>query len=224
MYSEEYAQRKDDPAKRSWKGLDPKLLPEIVRRAHAAGLRVATHVETATDFHHAVRAGVDEIAHLPGFRPERELPYEGARFRITDADAKLAARRGVVVQTTVGSLLAMNQPVARETIAANLRTLRRHGVKIAIGSDDYRKGVLPEVAQLRALGIFSDAELLDLWTRVTPQSIFPARKIGRLAPGYEASFLVLEGDPLADFANAQRIQMRVKRGLVLDVTAPSPQN
>jgi len=46
LYSEEYAQRKDDKAYDGWKGLDPSVLPLIVRRAHAAGLRVSTHVET----------------------------------------------------------------------------------------------------------------------------------------------------------------------------------
>lgn len=223
LYSEEYAQRKDDPAKYAWKGLDPALLPEIVRRAHAAGLRVTTHVETAADFRAAVGAGADEIAHLPGFRSDG--PFVAARFRLTDADAKDAARRGAVVMTTVGATLAQAEPEVRKTILENLRTLRRHGVKLAIGSDDYRSGVLPEAAQLRALGIFTNAELLDLWTRATPQSIFPRRKLGRLASGYEASFLVLEGDPVTDFANTARIRMRVKRGIVLDAaTPPAPRN
>ncbi len=47
------------------KGLDPDILAEIVRRAHAAGLRVSSHIETATDFRIAAKAGVDEINHLP---------------------------------------------------------------------------------------------------------------------------------------------------------------
>src|SRR5262245_24610599 len=47
-------------------GLDPVILPEIVRMAHQAGLRVAVHVETAADFHYAVHAGVNLVAHLPG--------------------------------------------------------------------------------------------------------------------------------------------------------------
>jgi predicted amidohydrolase YtcJ len=50
IYSEEYAKRKDDKAYDGWKGLDPALLPEIVRKAHRDGLRVSTHVETATIF------------------------------------------------------------------------------------------------------------------------------------------------------------------------------
>ena len=33
-----------------------------------------------------------------------------------------------------------------------------------------------------------------------------------LAEGYEANFLVLDGDPLADFASVRRINLRVKAG------------
>ena len=73
QYSEEYEKRKHDDAYLDWRGLDPNLLSEIVRRAHRAGLRVSTHVETATDFHNALVAGVDEINHMPGFRPEKKV-------------------------------------------------------------------------------------------------------------------------------------------------------
>jgi imidazolonepropionase-like amidohydrolase len=49
----------------------------------------------------------------------------------------------------------------------------------------------------------------------TPQAIFPKRKLGVLEPGYEASFLVLRGDPLVDFAATRAISLRVKRGVLL---------
>jgi hypothetical protein len=52
------------------RGLDPRLLPLVVARARAEGWRITAHVETPADFHHAVMAGVDEIAHLPPFEIE----------------------------------------------------------------------------------------------------------------------------------------------------------
>ena len=48
-------------------GLDPRLVPLIVNKAHAAGLRVSAHVDTVTDYRIALKAGVDEMAHLPGY-------------------------------------------------------------------------------------------------------------------------------------------------------------
>src|SRR5207244_4382898 len=94
LYSDQYETRRNDPAKIGWRGLDPALLPLIVKKAHAAGVRVATHVENAADFHNALAAGVDQIAHLPGFRPEGDdlSGYTNGSFLISEDDAKLAAR------------------------------------------------------------------------------------------------------------------------------------
>jgi hypothetical protein len=69
LFSEDYALRKSDPRYFGWKGMDPGLLKSLVQKAHAAGLRVSTHVESAVDFHNALAAGVDEINHLPGSGP-----------------------------------------------------------------------------------------------------------------------------------------------------------
>src|SRR6185503_15717962 len=38
LFSEEYEKRRADTTYFAWKGLDPKLLPYIVGKAHAAGL------------------------------------------------------------------------------------------------------------------------------------------------------------------------------------------
>lgn len=217
LYSDQYQVRRNDPAKFGWRGLDPALLPLIVKKAHAAGVRVTTHVENAYDYRVAVAAGVDQIAHLPGFRPEEKdvRGYADGSFLLTDDDAKRAARASIVTVTTVGDTLNAGNQEASDVIAANLRTLRRNGATIAFGSDAYRRGVVPEVMALHKLGVFSNAELLRIWSETTPRAIFPGRKIGRLDPGYEASFLVLAGDPLADFENVRKINRRVKRGVEL---------
>ncbi|MBL0170587.1 MAG: hypothetical protein IPP90_07620 [Gemmatimonadaceae bacterium] len=147
LYSEEYNRRRNDSTYRSWRGLDPAVLPQIVKRAHAAGLRVSTHIESAHDFRIALAAGVDEINHLPGFRPDRDDPrgYEDlARYMLADEDARRAARAGVVVVTTLGGILEMldrvpasseQAPLAsrtRDMLRENLRRLHRHGVRVAL--------------------------------------------------------------------------------------------
>lgn len=58
-YSEQYGMHNDNPKKT---GLNPKFLPEIVRRAHEAELYVSVHISTTADFHNALAAGADEIA------------------------------------------------------------------------------------------------------------------------------------------------------------------
>jgi len=171
LFSEEYEKRRADTTYFAWKGLDPKLLPYIVGKAHAAGLRVSCHVETAADFRAAVAAGVDEINHLPGFRPERDDLKGYARLKryvLTDADALAAAKAKVVVVTTVGETIEYlaadtaaadraNVKAVRAMITGNLRALHRHGVPIALGSDRFRGTATSEAMALHGLGVFDTA-------------------------------------------------------------------
>lgn len=232
LYSEEYQKRKSESDYLDWRGLDPSLLPEIVQHAHRAGLRVSTHVESATDFHSALVAGVDEINHLPGFRPEKNNPgnYQNlSRYEISEADARLAARKKVVVVTTIGDVLDVvskideSSPQAalakdvKNLFSRNLRLLAKEGVRIAIGSDSYSKTSLSEALNLNNLKVFDNLTLLKMWCETTPNTIFPKRKIGQLKTGYEASFLLLERNPLEDFEIVKNIKLWVKQGQILDL-------
>ena len=67
-------------------GLDAKLVPKIVEKAHAAGLRVSAHVDMVTDYRIALAAGVDEMAHLPGYYVEAGEPVE--KYLLTEIDAR----------------------------------------------------------------------------------------------------------------------------------------
>lgn len=59
LESETYAEKKKnlDKIRVGSIGLDPQLVPLIVQKAHAAGLRVSAHVDTVTDYRIALRAG-----------------------------------------------------------------------------------------------------------------------------------------------------------------------
>src|SRR6476659_11417216 len=192
LYSEEYAKRKDDKQYDGWKGLDPAVLAEIVRRAHADGLRVSTHVESAIDFHNAAIAGVDEINHLPGFRPDRNdfANYaDVSRYRISESDAKLAAKQRIVVVTTIGEAVDTTfdtkydermRLAVRSMLIDNLNVLRKHHVSIAIGSDSFRQTALPEALSLAKLKSLDNLTLLKMWCEATAATIFPKRKLGYL--------------------------------------------
>ena len=183
-----------------------------MERAHASGLRVFAHVETGHDFHVAVAAGVDVIAHLPGsFYPTT----------IDPADARSAAERGVLVITTAVLIerpdRAERRLAMREAQISNLRLLRDAGVTLAAGSDEYSETSSAEITYLRTLGVFSDAELLRMWSTNCARTLFPDRRVGGLDPGNEASFLALGADPLANFDAVRNIRLRVKQGAALEV-------
>lgn len=212
LRSEAHDRLRNDPRAEGNRGLDPKLVPEMVRRAREAGLPVAAHVWTAADFRAAVEGGVDQIAHVPGGRSSNPGP-----FLLTDADAARAAARGVTVVTTVGQHQdsTITAPLMAAQLIPNLRVLKKHGVTLLIGSDLFPGTAASEVAWLHGSGVFTNLELLTMWSVTTPRSIFPTRLIGAFMPGYEASFLVLRGNPLADFSHTRAIALRVKRGMVV---------
>lgn len=170
VHSDQYERRRADTTFFNWRGLNPALLPEIVRRARAAGLRTSAHVETAADFRAAVAAGVDVIEHLPGFRGDErsELP-DPAPYQISPRDARRAAERGVVVVTTVGGIAsdAAGADSARRgrfdrLAARNLRVLRDAGVHLAVGSDGYRDTSVGEVRYLATLRVFDAVTRYEL--------------------------------------------------------------
>lgn len=214
LYSEEFEKRRDDPAYYGDRGMDPKLLPAVVAKAHEDHLRVSCHIETASDFRNAVTAGVDEINHLPGYYPDFAHPDW---FPVTQQDAELAARKGiVVVTTTYVSAAELKDPNelkrAEEIQTRNLRLLHNAGVEIAFGSDVYGTTSLAEVRNLYHMKVFDNLTLLKMWCESTAETIFPNRKIGKLRDGYEASFLVLNGNPIENFENVKEITMRFKQG------------
>ncbi len=202
-HSEEYELRKNDEKYFGKRGLDPKLLPTIVTTAHRDGLRVSVHISTAADFHAGVIAGVDEISHLP-------------LEQISDADAKLAAKKRIfVVSTTLSHRDAAGIEDLDGINRFNLKLLYGAGVKIAIGTDNMPTGVVEEAENIYRLKAFDNLTLLKLWTENTPQTIFPTRKIGFLKKGYEASFLALKGNPVEDFSAIRKIGLRYKQGQLI---------
>lgn len=218
VHSEDFAARRETPKLFGFNGLNPQLLPRIVKQAHAAGLRVSTHINTAADFATAVRAGVDEINHLPGL--SFEPGSSEADYLISPEDAKRAAKRGIVVVTTAGvaQFFAKGEALAKveSALQKNLRLLKRHGVRLAVGSDNYMGTSVEEAMYLKSLNVFDNAELLRMWSVTAAQTIFPHRKIGHLREGYEASFIVLRGNPLENFEHVRDIRLRFKQGFLIN--------
>ncbi len=212
--------RRTEPEKFfGWKGLTPEALRAIVECAHQARLRVSAHIETTQDFHEALLAGVGEITHMPGFRTAGDVDsHPIGEFELSDADAELARRRGIVVVTTLVGATKLEKEQRAEQDALNARNLRRllaHRVRLALGSDSYRQDTQAEALYLASLHVLSNAALVKLWTESTATAIYPGRRIGQLRDGYEASFLVLAGDPLKDFGQVTQITRRVKQGRTL---------
>ncbi len=126
-------------------GLRPSIVPLVVQAAHAAGLRVAAHIETAEDFRLAARAGVDMFAHLPGY--EMKKGADPRRYEIDAETAQLAGAMGVVITPTLSLSRNHAGPVEDSALTAeiqriqrrNIQLLRRAGAQLVVGSDWFRR-------------------------------------------------------------------------------------
>ena len=193
-------------------GLDPGLVPAVVTRARAAGIRVVAHVNSAVDFRVAMAAGVELIAHTPGFgaRPGQDE----TAFRLTRDDARAALARGTSVITTAGAYDGRDDnSFARAIVTHNLKQLDEAGVPILFGTDEWFGPEL-ELRALPAIG-FSPEALVRMLTKTTPRALYPERRLGALRPGFEGSLVILAGNPLDDFAQVTSARLVVKRGRVL---------
>lgn len=226
LESENYAEKKKnlDKIRVGSIGLDPQLVPSIVKKAHHAGLRVSAHVDTVTDYRIALRAGVDEMAHLVGYYIQPD--DDPRKYELTAEDVKETARRGVSISVNNVAMSEFNaqspyynpkvKAVTDRVRVENLRLIKKYRVKINFGSDRYGSTPVEDVLYLQRLGVFTNLEMLKIWCEDTPASIFPNRKISFLKEGYEASFLVLSGNPLKDFAAVKDIRLRFKQGFLLN--------
>ena len=172
----------------------------IVETAHALGHKVAIHSYGPSGVRDAVRAGADSVEHGVDLDDDtlREMVRRGTVW-VPTIDHN---RYYVEARDEFGFPPAVIPPL-QDYIARNLDAARRAvkaGVRLGMGSDAVftmfgqntrelewfvKAGMTP--AQALATATTTAAALLGMDTQ-----------IGRLAPGYLADIVALEGDPLED--------------------------
>jgi imidazolonepropionase-like amidohydrolase len=96
----------------------------------------------------------------------------------------------------------------------------RLGGKIAAGTDTPQQFVVPGASLHRELELYvasglSPAAALQSATQSAAALLGIQDRVGIIAPGMAADFLLLDGDPLQDIRNTRRIAVVVKDGVVL---------
>jgi imidazolonepropionase-like amidohydrolase len=135
-------------------------------------------------------------------------------------------RRGVTVSLTLGLVPtpgAAPPPgmvARRPALVANCQQLYAAGVRIVVGSDAGIGAIKPPDVirwagpQLRQLGM-SGAEALATCTSRAASALGLGHRKGRLAPGYGADILAVDGDPLTDPAAMHAIRAVYVRGTAI---------
>ncbi len=185
--------------------------------AHAAGCRITAHATNPTGIERAILAGFDSLQHGSA---------------LDDRLAGLAAERGTILVPTLGTHAAMKEHLgdpsipayvaaaAERGIAGKLRAARAAiaaNVRIAAGTDGgvtfVGHGALArELELLREQGLGSMATLAAA-TSIAAVELSLADRIGRIAPGYAADLLVLDGDPLSDITALDRPAIVIRAGV-----------
>lgn len=193
------------------KGLTPEVAKAVVGKAHRSGLRVFAHVETADDVRLGLKIGVDGFANLPGHHWDGT--GDGSKYELTDLDLKLLAKKKTPVVALFSHVQTrVNRPNAQAVHAQLLQRLLANGVHVVIGSDDPQRTLRAEINYWFQLNALDNAQAIRIFCVNTPQAIFPKRKIGAIHEGYEATFLVLNENPLNNLLYLRNIAFRVVGG------------
>ena len=187
--------------------------------AHSLGLRVAAHAHGARGIEAASRAGVDTIEHGT-FADDAALKVMKAKGTVFVPT--LMAFTGIRERLGKGVYTPVVEQKVRETVSQvgkALRTAHSMGVPIAFGTDS---GVFEhgrnaeEFAQMVELGAMSPAEVLASATSVAARYLDLENEIGRIAPGYSADMIAVDGNPMADIRLLEKVKFVMARGRVVE--------
>ncbi len=200
-------------------------LDAVVEEAAMWGRKVAAHAHGAEAIKRAVRAGVASVEH-GGLVDEEgvRLMKEKGTYLVPD------------IYTDVYILEHAKDLGLPDAIVEKERSLRRHQtenwgraiaakVRFAFGTD---AGVYPhgtnanQFRYLVELG-FTPMQTIQMATVNAADLIGWSDRVGRIAPGLYADLVAVDGDPLADVRELERVRFVMKGGVVVKSSSSPPE-
>ncbi len=192
------------------KGLDEKTAKAIIKKAKKADLPVVAFVENWSDVRLGIKLGVNGFANLPK-----------GDFDLSASDLSDLAKKNITITPQFAQLQAESiaKPEILEKQKIAFKKLVDANVPLAIGSNDLSRTARSEINYWKNLAPAENSKMLKYLCEITPKAIFPNRKVGQIAEGFEASFLVLNDDPLQNVMKLRAISFMVKNGGLIQIEA-----
>jgi len=187
----------------------------IVDTAHGLGLKVAAHAHSARGIEAAARAGVDSIEHgtFADARAIAAMKASGSSLVPT-----LMAFTGIRERLGKNIYTPVVEAKIRETLSEvgkAARAARAAGVPVVFGTDaavfEHGRNA-QELALLVELAGMSPAEAIASATTGAARLLDLEREVGRIAPGYSADLIAVDGDPLRDVRALEHVDYVMVRG------------
>ena len=190
----------------------------IVDTARSLGLKVAAHAHGARGIEAAARAGVQTIEH------GTYLDEQAARVMRANGTMlvpTLMALKGVSEGIDQGVYTPVVETKIREVVplmSTLVSRARQYGVKVAFGTD---AGVYPHARNAEEFALLVEQgmtarEALASATTVAAQVLGLEAEIGRIAPGYSADIIAVDGNPLDDVRVLEKVRFVMVRGRVIE--------
>jgi len=190
----------------------------IADTAHSLGLKVMAHAHGARGIEQAARAGIDSIEH---------------GTYLDEAAARAMRENGTVLVPTLMALEGVSEglgkgvytPVVEDKIravqplmASLVKRAREYGVTVVFGTDAgvFQHGRNAEELELMRRQGMSDREVLAAATTAAAKVLGMEDQIGRLAPGYSADIIAVDGNPLKDVTVLEDVDFVMVRGRVIE--------
>ena len=190
----------------------------IVTTANSLGLKVAAHAHGARGIEAAARAGVHTIEHGTYLD---EAAAKAMRENGTTLVPTLMAFEGIKGNLGTGFYTPVVEAKIRE-VAQYAGTIveraRKWGVKVAFGTD---AGVFPHGQnggefRLMLNNGMTSRDALAAATTGAAAVLGMEKEIGRIAPGYSADIIAVEGNPLDDATVLEKVDWVMVRGRVIE--------
>ena len=196
----------------SWVNFTDEEAKALVDEAHRLGRKVAAHAIGRDGIESALRAGVDTIEHGHG---------------LDDELADVMVRRGVYWCPTifVGAYVAEGRAAAGAPIWKTMVDLERQafakalrkGVRISYGTDAggyaWTENQAKEFSYMVRYGM-TPMQAIQSATSVAAALLGQEANLGSVEPGRYADVVAVNGDPLADVTELERVIFVMKGGVV----------